>query len=750
LVDRASRQNTLVPRGLASYDVVSESELSLLVHRPDGTEGATQIEQIESRARWFRTGLFSQHIVGYRSQLSGPNLSALGFIKQAWIVPVLYGNRLGLFLGRDTTQTARRAIARDTAVRVVHPFASDRDSVYRFTGGDTVVKIRMLGRLIPVGVVHVFPRRELPRRTLLFRGDVYMDMEHAAIVRMRGAFETVGGHVPLAAQIQDLAYRGAAFIDLTNREVAGRYWLPDVQRIEGEVSSPLLGEARSVFRIVTRFGAYTLNGTTAPPTPVTGPPVVAASPVAPLESRIPGVVARTGVDSASADSTLGTDSLRVLPHTLSIAPNDSLISFSDWQRSIGAVTRTVQDSDFSDVAPDRWRTIGPPRVQFGLPRIGDFVHFDRVEGLFTGLGASLRFRDAAPGLTTQANAGWAWTEQTARGAVTTQWRRGPWLLGTEASRSLDITNDFTTPITNGPFLESLIVQDDYDYVDRRSATVYALHEWLSPAGGSRFLVRVVGGVGDDRGDRARLLHGVFSPGLLMRDSLFRPNRNVLPGSYVRGGVTFDFNPGLDAGFVGEGLGARLRAEVAGGQLGWERVETRIIARHTWGPFTLLARADAGIVTGNVIPPQQMFEFGSVEGLLAYDYKQFAGNQAAIWRAEGLYALPLWRAPLRVGPFYFPSPSPALALGFQSGWADLSTLAARRALTALGSRVDPATDAVLRDSLGVPIPVSQPTNGVRTSINLLVRFFGGAAGIGVAHSLDQGAKLQAVVRIGAAL
>jgi hypothetical protein len=146
----------------------------------------------------------------------------------------------------------------------------------------------------------------------------------------------------------------------------------------------------------------------------------------------------------------------------------------------------------------------------------------------------------------------------------------------------------------------------------------------------------------------------------------------------------------------------------------------------------------------------MFEIGSVEGLLAYDYKQFAGNQAAIWQGEGSYALPLWRAPLRLGRFYFPSPAPALALGFQSGWADLSTLAARRAIIALGSRVDPATDAVLRDSAGVPIPVSEPTDGVRTSVNLLVRFFGGAAGVGVAHSLDQGAKLQAVVRIGAAL
>jgi hypothetical protein len=40
--------------------------------------------------------------------------------------------------------------------------------------------------------------------------------------------------------------------------------------------------------------------------------------------------------------------------------------------------------------------------------------------------------------------------------------------------------------------------------------------------------------------------------------------------------------------------------------------------------------------------------------------------------------------------------------------------------------------------------------VRTSLNFLIRFFGGAAGIGVAHSLDSGAKFQAIIRLGAAV
>jgi hypothetical protein len=43
LVARASARNAVVPRGLDSYRVSIESELSILLRRPDGTEGATQI-----------------------------------------------------------------------------------------------------------------------------------------------------------------------------------------------------------------------------------------------------------------------------------------------------------------------------------------------------------------------------------------------------------------------------------------------------------------------------------------------------------------------------------------------------------------------------------------------------------------------------------------------------------------------------------------------------------------------------------
>ena len=736
LAGRVAGRNSTVPLGLNSYRVTIESELSVLLRSPDGREGATQIEQVATVARWQRTGAFTQRVVGYRSRLAGVDISALSILKQAWAVPVLYGNRLGLFLGGDTTRRARRAAARDTLVRVVHPFGRDREQIYRYSGGDTALTIRVNGQTIPVARIHIAPRAHLPRRVVAFEGDIDVDLRYAEIVRMRGAFEAVGGHAKLGARLEALAVQAVAFIDLTNREAGNRYWLPSAQRIEVEVGSPVAGENRTLLRIVSHFGEYTLNDTSPDTSAAARRSALAAGAAAP--------------DTNFRDSVPAAGRMRMLPHTLTFAPADSVSGFSAWQSPLGAATTSVRADDFAAFMPDRWRSAGPPRLDFGTQQVADFIHFDRVEGLFTGAGGTLRFRDAAPGLMLRANAGWAWSERTARAGTTLEWRQGPWQLGANASRTLDNTNDFRTVFTSGPLLEALIVQDDYDYIDRRAATGYAVHRWLGPGDGPGFVVRIEGGPGEDAGDRARITRGIFPPRVLMADSLFRPNRNVLAGRYLRGAFTIDIHPGVDAGFVQQGVGVRLHYEVAGGEIGWQRAEARVSADRTFGPFTILGRADGGIVAGSVIPPQQLFEIGTTEGLLAYDYKQFGGDRAAVVQGEVLYALPLWNAPLRLGGIVLPSPAPALAAGLQSGWADASTASARRALIALGSRVDPATNVVLRDSAGIPIPASSPTNGVRTSADLILRFFGGAAGAGIARSFDPGARVQFVVRLGAAL
>jgi hypothetical protein len=79
----------------------------------------------------------------------------------------------------------------------------------------------------------------------------------------------------------------------------------------------------------------------------------------------------------------------------------------------------------------------------------------------------------------------------------------------------------------------------------------------------------------------------------------------------------------------------------------------------------------------------------------------------------------------------PSPSPALYAGIQSGWSDLSTAAARSAAT----------------RLGVGPTLAQPTGGVRSAIDLGVRFFGGSIGVGVSRALDRSDEWSVGLRTG---
>src|SRR5688500_18398666 len=94
IVAEAARLNRVVPAALHSYRATTESEIALITRRAGGIEMAASIEQMRSTVRWLRTGDYEQRVIGYRSQQIGVNISTLGFFRQAWTVPVLYGNRM--------------------------------------------------------------------------------------------------------------------------------------------------------------------------------------------------------------------------------------------------------------------------------------------------------------------------------------------------------------------------------------------------------------------------------------------------------------------------------------------------------------------------------------------------------------------------------------------------------------------------------------------------------------------------------
>ncbi len=133
-VVRAAAVNQAPPPQLQGYTARLESELALIMRDTLGRDELGQVEQLAARANWKRDGQYQVHVVGYRS-LMGIMYSALTFTRM-YSVPTLFGNRLAFGINDGLSRTKK-----DSVHRAVHPLAADRDTYYRFRGGDTVATL---------------------------------------------------------------------------------------------------------------------------------------------------------------------------------------------------------------------------------------------------------------------------------------------------------------------------------------------------------------------------------------------------------------------------------------------------------------------------------------------------------------------------------------------------------------------------------------------------------------------------------
>ena len=685
LVARAAVENRRPPDEFRSYTNRIETEISLLLRDSLGREHTAEVEQLASAGSWDRNGNYAIHIIGYRSQSVGVPYSTLSMVR-GWTVPSLYGNRLSL--GAYFARSRRRL---DT-LRAVHPFATDRAEYYQFTGGDTVAVLRVGSRSIPIARVHVHPAFHGPTRLGAFSGEIDLDVDRAQIVRMRGQFVTMGGKPTKAERIvrATTGMVAVAFVEFVNAEVAGKYWLPAFQRTEFQSNFPLFGQTRPVFRLVSNMR-------------------------------------NTSIDEAPTASL--TDSSFAPRLTVTWAPGDSIAGFTDWERGLGAQSGSVHADDFQDLAPAAWRLDGPPRLNLFPTTMGRMMRFNRVEGLFTGLAPSVDFRSAAPGLTVGVHGGWAWTERTARGGVFTSYHRANTILGARVERAIAITNDFALPLSEDPGFGALVGSvDNSDYVDRRIAIASVTRVLRSVSLG---LATLQLGLAEDRAERARLTHG-----LIRGTTGFRLNRGATEGRYLLARADVELHPNVTGDFVQPGVGGRFHYEGASGDLDWQRIEVTVSARKYFGPISLAVHADGGVILGANPPPQTLFELGGNELLPGYEYKEFAGNRAALLRTFASYRLNFWKRPIRfLRSFYLPAPAPGFGVSAQGGWAELSSPGAIAAVQQFG----------LVDGR----PVSQPTNGMRATVGGGLTLFSDLLHVGLARPVDRPAPWKVVFGFGVA-
>ena len=682
-IARAAVQNRAPPLSLTGYNATVETELALILRDSLGREMVGQIEQLAASAEWERNGRYELHVVGFRSQSIGAPYSPLTFTRM-YTVPTLYGNRLvigmndGITYSRRDTNAARKRLQRDTAAgrdrfRAIHPLAIDRDAFYRFTGGDTVATLYSRGRAIRLVRVEVEPLKHPTSNFAAFVGELDFDADRHQLVRMRGRLEHVTNEKdPLF--VRSTGAVAIAFMEFENAEINGKYWLPNYQRSEFQAQMGLLGDVRPIYRIVSRFRNYDLH---------------------------------TNGDTMVTLSEMGADSIPRTRSKLTFASRDSVSRYGEWQENLGAASGRVGSDDFVDLAPDVWRPTGKPRFDYWPRRLEDVFRYNRVEGLFTGLAGSVRFRDVAPGLSARALAGFAWEEQTIRGAASVSLARGHWIHGARLERTLVNTADFAPALESGLSIGPLFGGvDDNDYVDR----------WT----GALSITRIVGHIdrailgtevaySRDVPEQSRLRIGVFGT------EPFRPNRVAMRGDYARAMTTLEWHPKVTGETLAPGFGARVIYEVARGDLDWQRVEGRVAMRRFWHGIVLASRVDAGAVFGAVLPPQTLYELGGPDELPSYEYKEFGGDHAALGRAFAAYHFPILRTPLRLGGLVLPGISPGVGTGVQSGWTEASSPAARSALLLLGSI---------------------PSQRIRATADVRLTVLSGAIGAGFARPIDQ--------------
>jgi len=697
MVEMASQANRRVPAPLLGYSALIESEVALLVNTPGAADGAvagTAAATTEAAAQIEQFVLKAkwERSGMFRQEQVGYRARMLGPSISALNILPRPWTAPALYGNRLSLLFGGAPSLRtaDTVRRnmpAVHPLADDRAAFYRYSGGDTVATIRISAdRQIPIVRIFVDPLVERRERLMVFAGEVYIDGNTGEIVRLHG-------RIHVGPVKQSPASRLVRFVAQV-QEVGYVDFENSLQK--GKYWLPF--RQRLEYQAITSFTEARAT-------------IRVQSVWRDVELSL-----RDTLTIAAVGDTLGEPQYSVR-HSLA---GDSSSQWGSWRNDIGVLTANASARDFDDVAPPQFRPNGPAQFRWQARGFSDMIRVNRVEGVFVGAAGLIDFRESAPGVSLRLFGGWATSANTAKGGAEAVRVRGPWVVGARAERQLASTNDFALALGGGGgnLFGSLFGTENFDWVDRRILSTSVTREFGIKHASS---LRAEIAAGQDQDFTTQLKHGLFGGD-------FRPNRPVTPGSYVRSRAQFDVGRNIITSPLASGLGATVIYERGDGDLDWQRSQFQGFAQQMLGRFIFAARVDAAAVTGDAIPIQHLLEVGGNEGLPGYEYKEFAGSQSVVTRSTVVLLLPILEKPLRVGRLVLPAIGPQLQVGLFSG-----------VTSATGS-----AGAQLQQLDWVT------TNGWRSTLDVRVRFFGGAFSLGASRAVDRPGNWKFLFGIGGAL
>lgn len=331
---RALRRSTVVDPSFRSYRAEARGYVYFFFDRTDTDERTlVRADQLALDLFWRAPNQTHETIVGRRHEKVLPT-DIHYHLDHLTVVQDDYGEFIRIGNGEEVAA-------------VLHPLAPGAERVYDYQLADSM-SVRYAGgsREVRVYEVHVRPKNpNLPG----FVGSVYLDKEHAAVVRMDFTF-TPASYVD--------SYLDHIRISLDNALWMGKFWLPYRQELEIRREIPLFDfRIGSVIRARFEIGHYRFN--VALPRGVMDEPRISwASP-----SRLASFPFRRGL-------------------------------FDDLDRHGLAPTPSIAKirSEAERVLRQRYLS-GLSRSRLYIPSVSDALRYDRAEGLFLGGGVRVRPAD---------------------------------------------------------------------------------------------------------------------------------------------------------------------------------------------------------------------------------------------------------------------------------------------------------------------------------------------------------------------
>jgi hypothetical protein len=580
----ARRSAALADTGLRDFSAHAHGFVFFLGQIGEGLSEPPRLikaDQLELQVYWKAPNLSKQRIIGWRDRMDLP--TDINY----------HRDHLGIALNNfpDRIRLGEGDEVRD----VPHPLAPNGPDLYEYALRDSLT-MRFPDRDIRVYEIAVRPRDYRAPRLV---GSIFLDMDNGDLVRMAFAFTRPAY---LDTQLEDIT------VAIENSLQGGRFWLPYHQEIAIRRRATWLDfPVRGIIQGHWEIDGYAINqGVDSALFRTPGPEIVAAPP----EVR----------DTFPWPDSLDTQ-IRDMGRPARL-------------QDFAAVRAEIQEVAVGHVLD------GLKRVQFGGTSASDFAHFDRVEGLALGLGATFRAGSEATALRVRGGAATATPLLT--GVAELAARRGAWTWRLGGAREVRDLGDW--PVVSR-VVNSLLAQEaGTDCGDYYLSTGGEGSATLALGGRSSFRVAAGWARIDSLETHARWARGTFS----------RPNPAVDAGHWTYARLALRRLP--PSFTTTRSLSGRLDVEGGSGTGSYLRAYGEVRWQVPVGSGWLVARASAGAGTRD-LPAHRAFVLGGRGTLLGEGFRAYAGREAG-WASLDL------RLPVGV---------PEVSLGSYAGTGRTATL-----------------------------------------------------------------------------